>query len=41
MDEIVNELKKIFINSKQKDNGVFSHPIDKSGKSIITNYGNN
>ena len=38
MDEIVNELKKIFINSKQKDNGVISHPIDKSGKSIITNY---
>ena len=38
MVEIVNELKTIFINSKQKDNGVFSHPIDKSGKSIITNY---
>ena len=38
MDEIVNELKTVFINSKQKDNGVFPHPIDKSGKSIITNY---
>ena len=38
MDEIVNGLKTIFINSKQKDNGVFSHPVDKSGKSIITNY---
>ncbi len=37
-DEIVNELKKLFTKSNQKDNGTFSHPVDKSGKSKITNY---
>lgn len=37
-DEIVNELKNLFTKSNQQDNGTFSHPIDKSGKSKITNY---
>ena len=35
-DKIVEELKPIFINSDQVDNGIVIHPIDKSGKSKIS-----
>ena len=35
-DKIVEELKQIFINSKQVDQGTINHPIDKSGKSKVS-----
>ena len=37
-DEIVEELKKIFSNSTQKDNKAKPHTIDKTGKSKVTTY---
>jgi len=37
-DQIIEELKTLFNNSSQRDNGTFSHPIDKTGKSKITSY---
>ena len=35
-DKIVEELKPMFINSKQVDQGTIIHPIDKSGKSKVS-----
>ena len=35
-NKIVEELKQIFINSKQVDQGTINHPIDKSGNSKVS-----
>ena len=37
-DQIIEELKTLFNNSSQRDNGTFSHPVDKTGQSKITSY---
>ena len=37
-EQIVNDLKSVFLNSDQQDNGKRPHPIDKSGKSKVSTY---